>query len=230
MIQHFCGGNKAEFARTVKERPQTVSNWMVRPVTSRVVDKIVKAFPDINPSWLQYGNGSMFTDSEPTAEPKSERIQALKEKIMAMQAGAPIAMGAAQVAQAAKAAQAAHVAQAAKAAKATERGLKGIVQRWELTSPTKNGILIPIAKEQPEKGALKAFVEHFNTLARVNPNKAIWLMTGEENGNFVDIAEVMVKDSQIKGLRMVNASLEAENEMLKNKIKELTSISEQLAK
>lgn len=211
IIKHFCGDNKAEFARRVGERPQTVSNWMVRSITNRTVNKILNAFPEVNPSWLQFGEGEMLRDTEPEpSAPKSEALERLKEKVAAMG-------GIVNVATATK----------------PDASMKGIIQRWETITPNANGKLMykaSMGEDTPEKGQLRAFVAKFNELAKVNPNKAIWLMTGEENGRFVDVTELMVKDNQIKGLRMVNESLEAENEMLRRKIKELTSISEQLAK
>lgn len=212
--KHFYGegyGSNAAFAKKLGVSSQVVSNWFGRGdgIGVNVINQIMEAFPQVDKGWLVGGNGSMFSDTEPSA-PKSEALERLKEKVAAMGSIVNVA-----------------------AATKPDASMKGIIKRWETITPNANGKLMykaSMGEDTPEKGQLRAFVAKFNELAKVNPNKALWLMTGEENGRFVDVTELMVKDNQIKGLRMVNESLEAENEMLRRKIKELTSISEQLAK
>lgn len=183
----------------------------IKKISSQIADKILAVYPYYSKAWLMTGEGEMLRDTEPEpSATKSEALERLKEKVAAMG-------GIVNVATATK----------------PDASMKGIIQRWETITPNANGKLMykaSMGEDTPEKGQLRAFVAKFNELAKVNPNKALWLMTGEENGRFVDVTELMVKDNQIKGLRMVNESLEAENEMLRRKIKELTSISEQLAK
>ena len=204
IVKHFCGGNKAEFARRVGERPQTVSNWMARPITSRTVNKILAKFPEVNPSWLQFGDGEMFkTSSNPTLERLKERVAAFGAMTQ------PIVQTAERL---------------------DKADVRGVVERWAALTTGINGTIPKASGQQPEKGALRAFLAEFKAVARKNPSKALWVITGEENNNLADAAELMLKDNQVKGLRIVNASLEAENEMLKQKIKELTAISEQLSR
>lgn len=209
--KHFYGegyGSNAAFAKKLGVSSQVVSNWFGRGdgIGVNVINQIMEAFPQVDKGWLVGGNGSMFSDTEPSA-PKSEALERLKEKVAAMGGIVNVA-----------------------AATKPDASMKGIIQRWEAITPNANGKLIykaSMGEDTPEKGQLRAFVAKFNELAKTNPNKAFWLMTGE-NTKFVDVSELMVMEGQLKGLRMVNKSLEAENEMLKEKIKELTEISEQL--
>lgn len=62
MIMHFCEGNKAEFARLMNEKPQTISSWLKRNNGSGVINKILNRFPMVSPAWLLTGNGNMIAD------------------------------------------------------------------------------------------------------------------------------------------------------------------------
>lgn len=62
IITRFCE-SKADFARKLGERPQTVSNWVSRGAGKNVLNKILTAFPEINANWLLTGEGSMLTDT-----------------------------------------------------------------------------------------------------------------------------------------------------------------------
>lgn len=63
IIEHFCDGNKAEFARKVGEKPQTISSWMVRNVGRSITDKILINFPEVSNVWLLTGEGEMLNDA-----------------------------------------------------------------------------------------------------------------------------------------------------------------------
>lgn len=52
--------SKAEFARKLGEKPQTISNWCVRENSMSVLDKIIKACPEVNDVWLITGKGEML--------------------------------------------------------------------------------------------------------------------------------------------------------------------------
>ena len=54
--------SKADFARIVGEKPQTISNWVARDNGKIVLDKILECCPQINPLWLYKGEGSMCSD------------------------------------------------------------------------------------------------------------------------------------------------------------------------
>lgn len=75
IIEHFCGGNKAEFARMMEERPQTISSWIVRDVGNSITNKILSRFPEVNNVWLLTGEGEMLSSSQPNVtqvfEPKA---------------------------------------------------------------------------------------------------------------------------------------------------------------
>ena len=64
IINHFCEGNKAEFARRVGELPQTVSGWLKRENGLKVLNKILEAFNEVNSSWLITGEGEMLKSEE----------------------------------------------------------------------------------------------------------------------------------------------------------------------
>lgn len=64
MISYYCNGNKAEFARMMDEKPQTVSSWISRDVGKSVVNKIISKFPDVNATWLLTGEGNMLNNEQ----------------------------------------------------------------------------------------------------------------------------------------------------------------------
>lgn len=72
MIKHYCEGNKAEFARIMCEKPQTISGWLKRNNGTNVLNKILEKFPDVSPSWLYTGEGDMLINMNPDL--KSEEI------------------------------------------------------------------------------------------------------------------------------------------------------------
>lgn len=62
IIEHFCGGNKAQFARLMDEKPQTINGWVTRSIGKNVTNKILSKIPNLNPSWLLLGDGNMLID------------------------------------------------------------------------------------------------------------------------------------------------------------------------
>lgn len=69
IIQQFCE-SKADFARKVGEKPQTVSNWVARDNGNNVLNKIVEAFPQINKDWLMTGHGDMLISGNKATVPQ----------------------------------------------------------------------------------------------------------------------------------------------------------------
>lgn len=55
--------SKADFARKIGEKPQTISNWCVRQNSETILKKIIKACPEINDVWLITGKGDMLNKS-----------------------------------------------------------------------------------------------------------------------------------------------------------------------
>lgn len=66
IISHYCGGNKAEFARVLGVKPQTVNGWCTRNISSSVYKQILDKFKNISRTWLLTGDGEIFND--PTIE------------------------------------------------------------------------------------------------------------------------------------------------------------------
>lgn len=64
IIKHFCEGNKAEFARIMEEKPQTINGWLKRNNGNGVLNKILAKFPMVSPSWLLAGEGEMLKATE----------------------------------------------------------------------------------------------------------------------------------------------------------------------
>lgn len=60
VIEHFCAGNRAEFARMVDVKPQTINGWITRDISKTIVQKIVDKIPEINFVWLLTGEGNML--------------------------------------------------------------------------------------------------------------------------------------------------------------------------
>lgn len=73
IVSYYCN-SKAEFARKLGEKPQTISNWIARDNGINVLNKILEAFPDVNPDWLMTGYGHMLiNDIEVSPVPVNEQ-------------------------------------------------------------------------------------------------------------------------------------------------------------
>lgn len=57
------GLTQATFAARVGVSPNAVTNWKTRGIKGSAYEKIAKAFPEVNISWLQDGNGEMLTNA-----------------------------------------------------------------------------------------------------------------------------------------------------------------------
>lgn len=69
IISKFCK-SKADFARKVGEKPQTVSNWVVRDNGINVLNKVMEVFPQVNKDWLMTGHGDMIKSNNNNSEPQ----------------------------------------------------------------------------------------------------------------------------------------------------------------
>lgn len=76
IISQFCE-SKADFARRIGERPQTVSNWISRGAGKNVLNKIINFFPDININWLLTGEGNMINQPAPSIQPNAHVVENL---------------------------------------------------------------------------------------------------------------------------------------------------------
>lgn len=64
LINHFCDGNNAEFARQIDITAQTLNNWLNRGLSKDAPSKIVSRWNDVNLSWLLTGEGTMLNEEE----------------------------------------------------------------------------------------------------------------------------------------------------------------------
>lgn len=72
IISGFCE-SKADFARKVGEKPQTISNWVARDNGMNVLNKIIEVFPEINIDWLMTGEGEMLKKTIGSITPSTEK-------------------------------------------------------------------------------------------------------------------------------------------------------------
>lgn len=76
IISQFCE-SKADFARKIGERPQTVSNWVSRGAGKNVLNKILGYFPEVNVNWLLTGEGEMINQSPTPVQSNAHAVEDL---------------------------------------------------------------------------------------------------------------------------------------------------------
>lgn len=76
IISQFCE-SKADFARKIGERPQTVSNWVSRGAGKNVLNKILGYFPEVNVNWLLTGEGEMINQSSNSVQTNAHVVENL---------------------------------------------------------------------------------------------------------------------------------------------------------
>ena len=64
IIDSFCKGSKVEFANKVGISKQTLNNWLKRGISKDAPQKILTAFPEINPDWLFTCKGEMLRSQD----------------------------------------------------------------------------------------------------------------------------------------------------------------------
>lgn len=80
VISRFCE-SKADFARKIGEKPQTISNWVSRGAGKNVLNKILASFPEINANWLLTGEGNMLNNEDDTITPIIDTEEALNNAL-----------------------------------------------------------------------------------------------------------------------------------------------------
>lgn len=68
LIDYFCKGNNAAFAREIGIKPQTLNNWLGRGLSKDASIKISNRWKNINLSWLLTGEGNMLKDENDKGE------------------------------------------------------------------------------------------------------------------------------------------------------------------
>lgn len=199
MIKHFCEGNKAEFARIMEEKPQTVQGWLSRKNGNKVLAKILDKFPMVNPAWLYTGIGDMLDEEsdervkDATAKEVRPYIPSgleehLMEKVKLRLQNTPTddqlkikinPIG-------------------------TQRASRGIVERLHLT--------VPELKEERKPGVLTTAIQE---LLHVAPPKGIFVVTGQQGKTIVDITELEALKGQIKALQALTEAQARELDILR---------------
>ncbi len=64
LIDYFCSGNNAEFARQIGISAQTLNNWLSRGLSKDALSKIASRWNEINANWLLTGDGSMIDNQD----------------------------------------------------------------------------------------------------------------------------------------------------------------------
>lgn len=67
LIDYYSGGNKADFARKIDVKPQTISSWIERD--SFDIEKIYSKCVEISANWLLTGEGEMLKSEQAAAAP-----------------------------------------------------------------------------------------------------------------------------------------------------------------
>lgn len=201
MIKHFCEGNKAEFARIMEEKPQTIQGWLSRKNGNKVLAKILDKFPMVNPAWLYTGTGDML-DGESDERVKdamakevrpyvpSDLEEHLLEKVKIRLQNMP--------------------APADDKLKfkinpiGTQRASRGIVERLHLT--------VPELKEERKPGVLTTAIQE---LLHVAPSKGIFVATGQQGKTIIDITELEALKGQIKALQALTEAQARELDILR---------------
>ena len=186
IIKHFCEGNKAEFARTMGEKSQTINGWLKRNNGTSVLNKILSKYPTISPSWLYTGEGEMLNDQQP----EKVKIKLSLSEAMKAQEKEEINNQWANV-------------------------KHQIVNRY-LTPPTTSpkAVVERLKVAVPEAKNVRSSIilQH---LFETNPTKALWVATGNDDKVVVDKLEMEALVGQIKALKMLNESQSKEIEALR---------------
>ena len=73
--QFYCGGYNVEFASQIGKDPTYTSQLCngSKVAGKKILDKILETFPDVNRTWLYFGDGNML--STPTQEKNDNKSQ-----------------------------------------------------------------------------------------------------------------------------------------------------------
>lgn len=87
IIEKYCEGKKYNFAEKCNVTPQTISVWFKNGFNNDAIDKIRRAFPEVNIKWVETGEGTFeaLTQEEIAEVAVNEEISNLKDKIAELQ-------------------------------------------------------------------------------------------------------------------------------------------------
>lgn len=78
LVNHFCDGNKSQFANLLGVKPQTINTWINR--NSFDVDLVYSKCEGVSGDWLISGEGNMIKGENPQNN-YAEEIERLKSEI-----------------------------------------------------------------------------------------------------------------------------------------------------
>lgn len=78
LVNHFCDGNKSQFANLLGVKPQTINTWINR--NSFDVDLVYSKCEGVSGDWLISGEGSMMKGENPQND-YADEVESLKAEI-----------------------------------------------------------------------------------------------------------------------------------------------------
>jgi len=85
IITDLFNGNKTAFSKRIDVKPTTVSNIVNERATkpsSEILKNIIKAIPEINPSWLLTGEGEMTMPVDPAPDIKTDSYEEIAKVLV----------------------------------------------------------------------------------------------------------------------------------------------------
>lgn len=79
LVNTYGEGSKAEFARLIDVKAQSLTNWAKRGMSKDAIAKIKKSIPELNIDWLLTGEGEMLKNVESNAQLVGGAAKAIAE-------------------------------------------------------------------------------------------------------------------------------------------------------
>lgn len=83
LVNHFCDGNKSQFANLLGVKPQTINTWINR--NSFDVDLVYSKCEGVSGDWLISGEGNMMKGENPQND-YADEVESLKSEIERLKA------------------------------------------------------------------------------------------------------------------------------------------------